>query len=85
MNAFPTYIVRRDILLGQREAELMGLRRSVPCSSGFLGPSEYTYQNPKEVMYMIYAGQRTCLLSNRDMELHLWSRCSAKTYAFVCL
>ena len=63
----------------------MRVESSVPCSSGFLGPEEHAHQNLKEINYMIYIGQCTCLLSSIDMELHLWSGYSAKIYAFLCL
>lgn len=63
----------------------MGLGGSVTHSSGFLVPKEPTYQNLKEIMYRVYKVQSTFLLSKRDMELHLRSRYSTKTYTSLCL
>lgn len=63
----------------------MRLKRTVPCSSGFLGPEEHTYQNLKEIIQMIYRGRCMFLLSKIDMELHLRSGYSSEDYAFLCL
>lgn len=85
MIPFPTYILRRGIILGQKRGLPDGARKKCAIFFRLLGPKEHIYQNLKEIMQMIYIDQCTFLLSNRDVELHLWSRCPGKIYTVLCL
>lgn len=85
INPVPTRI-RRGLILGQKRGLLDGARKkNAMFFRHFRTFKEHTYQNLKEIMYMIYISQYTFLISNGDRELYLCSRYSAKTYTLLCV